>query len=52
MGDRHIQDVIHLLMALAHRKPAHRIAVQIHLPDGPGMFHTDFIHNTALVDAE
>ena len=47
-----IQNMIHLLVALAHRQSAHCIAVQVHFPYSPCMFYTYLIHHAALVDAE
>ena len=51
-GHCHIQNMVHLLVALAHRQSAHCITVQVHFPYSPCMLHTYLIHHAALVDAE
>ena len=52
MRNRHIENVIHLLMGLTYGETAYRIAVQIHVRNGLGMLDPDGIHNAALVDTE
>ena len=52
MRNCHIQNVIHLLMALTNGKSTHCVTVQIHLADAFCMVNTDIIINSSLIDTK
>ena len=52
MRNCHIQNMIHLFMALTNGKSANRISIQIHLTDTFCMIDTDIIKNSTLIDTK
>ena len=52
VGHHSLQDPVHILMALAHRKPSHGISVEIQLCDLLCMCDADILIDPALVDPE
>ena len=52
MRNRHVEDPVHVLMALADRKASYRIAVQLQLRYLPGVVYSDILKDTSLIDTE
>ena len=52
MRHRHIQNMVHLLVALSHCQSADGISVQIQFGNLLCMLNTDIVKNRSLIDAE